>query len=42
MARNGSGLAFTGKFQGFIPYTGNQTSNRLGIETEINDYYGIY
>ena len=42
MARNSSGNAFTGKFQGFIPYAGNQTANRLGIETEINDYYGIY
>jgi len=42
MARNGSTLAFTGKFQGFFAYAGNQTSNRLGIETEINDYYGIY
>jgi len=42
MARGGSSLAFTGKFQGFFAYAGNQTSNRLGIETEINDYYGIY
>jgi len=42
MARGGSSFGFLGKFQGFIPYTGNQTSNRLGIETEINDYYGIY
>jgi len=42
MARNGSSSGFIGKFQGFFAYAGNQTSNRLGIETEINDYYGIY
>jgi len=42
MGRGGVNNAFRGKFQGFFAYAGNQTSNRLGIETEINDYYGIY
>jgi len=42
MGRSGINASFTGKFQGFFAYAGNQTSNRLGIETEINDYYGIY
>jgi len=42
MGRSGINASFTGKFQGFFAYAVNQTSNRLGIETEINNYYGIY
>jgi hypothetical protein len=33
---------FTGNLQEFIVYTTNQSSNRTGIEFNINYYYGIY
>jgi len=29
-------------YQEFILYNSNQSSNRIGINTNINDYYGIY
>ena len=35
-------LFFNGKMQEFILYPSSQSSNRTGIETNINSYYGIY
>ena len=32
----------TGNLQEVIVYPSDQTSNRIGIETNINDHYGIY
>jgi hypothetical protein len=42
MARNGNTLGFRGKTQGMVFYLSDQSSNRLGIEQNINEYYGIY
>jgi len=39
--RNG-GRNYTGTVQELIFYTSDQSSNRSGIETNINDYFGIY
>ena len=36
------GLTFKGKTQEFICYSSNQMSNRLGIQSNQNSYYGIY
>ena len=33
---------FNGNFQEIIVYTTNESSNRTGIETNINAYYAIY
>jgi hypothetical protein len=33
---------WVGTMQEIIPYASDQTSNRTGIETNINTYYGIY
>jgi hypothetical protein len=33
---------FNGKIQEIIGYTSNQSSNRTGIETNINSFYSIY
>jgi hypothetical protein len=41
-ARAGTSLGFTGKRQASIFYPSNQSANRVGIETNLNDYYGIY
>ena len=41
-ARAGTSLGFTGKRQASIFYPSNQSSNRVGIETNLNNYYGIY
>jgi hypothetical protein len=41
-ARGGSSLGFTGKRQESIMYPTDQSANRVGIETNINAYYGIY
>jgi hypothetical protein len=41
-ARAGSSLGFTGKRQESIFYPSDQSANRVGIETNLNDYYGIY
>jgi hypothetical protein len=38
---NGTG-AFDGHITEIIVYNSNQSSNRTGIETNINSYYGIY
>ena len=34
--------ALNGYLQEFILYPSNQSANRIGIETNINSYYGIY
>jgi hypothetical protein len=39
---NGSYAYFSGKFQEIIIYNSDQSSNRTGIETNINDFYNIY
>jgi hypothetical protein len=36
------GSTFKGKTQEFICYSSNQMSNRLGIQSNQNSYYGIY
>jgi hypothetical protein len=36
------GEYMVGKWQEFIIYTSDQSSNRVGIETNINDFYSIY
>jgi len=33
---------FSGKFQEIVIYDSDQSSNRTGIETNINDFYSIY
>ena len=33
---------WNGLIQEYIVYTSDQSSNRTGIETNINDYYSIY
>jgi hypothetical protein len=38
----GTGNFFNGNIQEVILYQSNQTSNRTGISTNINSYYGIY
>jgi hypothetical protein len=40
--RNNGGQNLTGGFQEFILYPSNQSSNRNGISSNINSYYGIY
>ena len=37
-----SGTFFTGKIQELITYKSDQSSNRTGIETNVNDFYSIY
>lgn len=37
-----SAYAFDGKYQELIHYGSDQSTNRSGIETNINDYYSIY
>ena len=37
-----SGYVFNGRIAEMIIYGSNQSSNRTGIETNINSYYGIY
>jgi hypothetical protein len=39
---DGAAIHWKGKFQEFILYNSDQTSNRTGIEDNINDYYDIY
>jgi hypothetical protein len=39
---DGAAIFWKGKFQEFILYNSDQSSNRTGIETNINDYYNIY
>ena len=41
-ARGGAAFGFRGKRQASIFYPSDQSSNRLGIETHLNAYYGIY
>ena len=41
-SRNGSTLAVNGYSNEIILYPSDQTANRVAIETNINDYYGIY
>jgi hypothetical protein len=40
--RNNGLVNAAGYFQEFIIYSSNQSSNRIPIETNINDYYNIY
>ena len=42
MGQRGGGEGSTGYFGEFIIYTSNKTSNRTGIESNINTYYSIY
>ena len=35
-------LSFSGKLQEFIAYNSDESSNRNGIETNINNFYSIY
>ena len=39
---DGAAIHWKGKFQEFILYNSDQSSNRTGIEDNINDYYDIY
>ena len=39
---DGAAIHWKGKFQEFILYNSDETSNRTGIETNINDFYDIY
>jgi len=39
---NANPNSFEGTFQAFILYNSDQSANRAGIETNINDYYSIY
>jgi hypothetical protein len=39
---NNFGAFFNGKYAEFIIYKLDQTSNRVGIETNINNFYSIY
>jgi len=41
-ATTGAGTFFIGKIQELITYKSDQSSNRTGIETNINDFYSIY
>jgi hypothetical protein len=38
----GGGTNWGGSFQEVIIYPTDQSANRVGIETNINDHYGIY
>lgn len=38
----GASKYFNGKTNELIIYTSNESSNRIGIESNINSYYGIY
>ena len=40
-ARAGTSIGFTGKRQASIFYPSDQSSNRVGIETNMMDYYGF-
>jgi hypothetical protein len=40
-ARAGTSIGFTGKRQASIFYPSDQSSNRVGIETNMMDYYGL-
>ena len=42
IGRNDLGQFFSGKIQETIFYTSDQSSNRTGIETNINNFYSIY
>ena len=35
-------FGYLGNMQEFILYNTDQSSNRTGIETNINDFYNIY
>ncbi len=37
-----TGAEFSGNLQEWIIYDSDQSANRIGIETNINDHYGIY
>mgnify|MGYP003670034516 FL=1 len=41
-ARAGTAIGFLGKRQESIFYPSDQSANRVGIETNINNYHGIY
>lgn len=41
-ARAGSSVGFLGKYQLAVIYGSDQSSNRIGIESKINEMYGIY
>jgi len=41
-ATTGAGTFFTGKIQELITYKSDQSANRTGIETNINDYFNVY
>ena len=41
-AHGALGLEFNGSFQMGIFYPTDQSANRVGIETNINDYYSVY
>ena len=42
MAGNGGGFFLDGKTQEFIIYSSDQSTNRTGIETDINTYFNIW
>lgn len=42
LVRTTTGSYFGGKIQEIISYPSNQSSNRTGISSNINTYYGIY
>jgi hypothetical protein len=42
LRRTATVLFYSGKIQEIILYNSNQSSNRTGIETNINDFYSIY
>ena len=42
ISRNQGGLEFKGQIQEIVLYSSTQSSNRTGIETNINDFYSIY
>ena len=42
LGSNGSSGFYNITMQEFVLYTSDQSSNRAGIETNINDYYNIY
>jgi hypothetical protein len=40
--KNNNTTRVNGKLQEFVHWPSDQTSNRTGIETDINDYFSIY
>ena len=42
LSRGGRFFGFLGKRQELTFYPSNQSANRVGIETNLNNYYGIY